>query len=55
MAAELLKDDAAKAKVVIEKFQPVYPSIKAYFEAVDQLMSDRDLVKYTENGAEVVF
>jgi len=55
MVAELLKDDAAKAKYVIENFKPVYPSIKAYFEAVDQLMSDRDLVKYTKNGAEVVF
>ena len=55
MAVELLKNGAARAKEVIEKFQPVYPSKAAYFEAVDQLMADRGLVTYTESGAEVNF
>ena len=55
MAVELLKKDAARARHVIETFQPVYPSKEAYFEAVDQLMSDRSLVKYTETGAEITF
>lgn len=55
MVAELLKDNAARAKVVIDNFKPVYPSIKAYFEAMDQLLTDRELVKYTETGAEIVF
>jgi len=52
---ELLKDNAAKAKHVIETFEPVYPSKAAYFEAVDKLMSDRNLVTYTEEGAQVVY
>jgi hypothetical protein len=55
MAVTLLKDDGARAKHVMETFQPVYPSKEAYFEAVNQLMSDRGLVTYTENGAEVQF
>lgn len=55
MAVELLKDDGARAKHVIDTFQPVYPSKAAYFEAVNQLMTDRGLVTYTENGAEVQF
>ena len=55
MAAELLKNNAEKARYVIDNFKPVYPSIKAYFEAVDQLMSDRSLVTYTDEGAQIVF
>jgi len=55
MVVELLKDNAAKAKHVIETFEPVYPSKAAYFEAVDKLMSDRNLVTYTEEGAQVVY
>lgn len=53
MAVELLKDNAARAKHVIANFKPVYPSKAAYFEAVDQLMADRGLITYTENGAQV--
>jgi len=55
MVVELLKDNAARAKHVIANFKPVYPSKEAYFEAVNQLMSDRSLVAYTETGAEVTF
>ena len=55
MAATLLKDNAARAKEVVETFQPVYPSKEAYFEAVNQLLSDRDLVVYNDAGAEVSF
>ena len=55
MAVELLKDGAKRARHVIDSFKPVYPSKAAYFEAVDQLMADRGLVRYTESGAEVQF
>ena len=55
MAVELLKNDAARAKHVIETFQPVYPSKEAYFEAVNQLMADKGLVTYTESGAEISY
>jgi len=52
---ELLKDNAARARQVIDTFQPVYPSMEAYFEAVNQLMSDRDLVTYTGSSATISF
>lgn len=55
MVRALLSDGAAKARRVIAEFKPVYPSIAAYFEAMDQLMSDRSLVRYTQQGAEVEF
>jgi hypothetical protein len=55
MVVELLKNDAARAKHVIETFQPVYPSKEAYFEAVNQLMADKGLVTYTESGAEISY
>ena len=55
MVVELLKNEAARAKHVIETFKPVYPSKAAYFEAVDQLMADKGLVTYTESGAEISF
>lgn len=55
MAVELLKDNAAQAKVVMERFRPVYPSKEAYFETMDQLLADRNLVEYTETGATVNF
>jgi len=55
MAVELLKDNAARARQVIDTFQPVYPSMEAYFEAVNQLMSDRDLVTYTGSSATISF
>lgn len=46
----LLKDHAAKAKSVIEKAHPVYPSFRAYFDAVDTFFMDRNLVAYDENN-----
>ena len=55
MAAELLKDNAARARQIIENFTPVYPTKADYFAAVDKFMRDIDLVSYTENGAEVQF
>jgi len=55
MVAELLKDNASRANYVIENFKPVYPSKEAYFEAVNQLLSDRSLITYTENGAQIAY
>jgi len=45
----LLKDNAAKAKSIIKKARPVYPSIRAYFEAVDKLSLKKDIISYGED------
>jgi len=55
MAVELLRDGAAKAKHVIADFRPRYPSKEAYFEAVDQFMTDRSLISYGDGTAKVQF
>ena len=46
----LLSNDAAAAKEIIDQYEPQYPSIKAYFEAINDLILDKDAVKYDENG-----
>ena len=46
----LLSNDAAAAKEIIANYQPQYPSIKAYFEAINDLILDKDAVKYDEAG-----
>jgi len=46
----LLSNDAAAAKEIIDNYEPQYPSIKAYFEAINDLILDKDAVKYDENG-----
>ncbi|MDO4487885.1 MAG: amidohydrolase [Eubacteriales bacterium] len=51
----LLENDAEKAREIKANAKPQFESIRAYFEAVDYFMADRDMVKYTENGAEVNF
>jgi len=42
----LLTDNAVRAKHVIENARPIYPSFREYFDAVDALFMDRDLVAY---------
>ena len=46
----LLCDGAAEAKSIIENYDPLYPSIKAYFESIDELIIDKDAVVYDEKG-----
>jgi hypothetical protein len=50
VADALLCGDAAEAKSIIENYKPMYPSIKAYFEAIDELIIDKDAVIYDEKG-----
>lgn len=54
VADALLCEDAAKAKEIVANYQAPYPSIQAYFEAVNQLILDKDAVVYDENGAATV-
>ena len=46
----LLSNDGAAAKEIIAGYKPQYPSIKAYFEAIDDFILDKDAVTYDENG-----
>lgn len=48
---KLLEKGAEKAKKIIADYVPVYPSIAAYFEAVDKLFLDKDAVIYHEDGS----
>ncbi len=43
-------DGGVKAKEIIDNYQPQYPSIQAYFEAIDHLILDKDAVRYDEQG-----
>ena len=46
----LLKADAEAAKKIVADYKPEYPSIAAYFEAVNQLILDKDAVVYDADG-----
>ncbi len=46
----LLRDDAIKAKEVIENAKPLYPSIQDYLSYMERLILDRDAVQYAQDG-----
>jgi len=46
----LLKDSAAAAKDVIDRFKPAYPSIKAYLKETDGIFLDCEAVTYDKDG-----
>jgi len=50
----LLSDNAKRANKVIEEFQPLYPSQKAYLEFMDTLATSGDRIEYeNENTAKI--
>ena len=52
----LLKDDGSAARKIVADYEPEYPSIPAYLEAINDLVLDLDAVVYDEDGnAEVRF
>ena len=51
VAEALLENDAAAAKEITANYKPEYPSIAAYFEAVNELILDKDAVIYNEDGS----
>lgn len=51
VADALLSDGASKAKSIIENYKPAYPSIKAYLEALDEFMLDKEAVCYHDDGS----
>lgn len=54
VADALLRDDATAARKIIADYQPQYPSIRAYLDAINELILDKDAVRYDENGNAVV-
>ena len=46
----LLKDGAKRAAEIKEEFVPTFPSIEAFFQAIDRLDMDKDAVIYNEDG-----
>ena len=50
----LLENDGKAAKEIIANYKPEYPSIKAFFEAIDSIILDKDAVKYDARGNAVV-
>ena len=53
MLTLLLKDNAVRAKKIIENFKPQFRSIREYLDYVDNMESSGDRITYTEAGAEV--
>ena len=46
----LLENEGSAAKKIVADYQPEYPSIKAYLEAIDEMVLDKDAVVYDEKG-----
>ena len=51
MAEALLENDGAAAREIVANYKPEYPSIAAYFEAINELILDKDAVIYNEDGS----
>ena len=47
----LLKDGAKRAAEIKEEFVPTFPSIEAFFQAIDRWDMDKDAVIYNEDGS----
>jgi hypothetical protein len=46
----LLSDGGSAAKKIVADYEPEYPSIRAYLDAIDQMVLDKDAVVYDEDG-----
>ena len=47
----LLRENAKRALEIKENFVPTFPSMEAFFAAIDRLDMDKDAVIYNENGS----
>jgi len=50
VAEALLENGGEAAKKIVADYEPEFPSIAAYFEAVNELILDKDAVTYDEEG-----
>ena len=55
LTRHLLENDAALARKVLAETKPIYATKADYFHMIDQLMADRELVRYDDNGATVIY
>lgn len=46
----LLCDEGSAAKKIVAAYKPEYPSVKAYLEAIDMMVLDKDAVVYDADG-----
>ena len=51
----LLENGAARAKDIADSYKPVFETKQAYFDFMDSVSRETDLVKYTGTGAEISF
>ena len=51
IADALLGDNAAAARKIIAGYQPAFPSIRAYLDAIDEIFLDKDAIIYVENDS----
>lgn len=51
IADALLGDNAAAARKIIAGYQPAFPSIRAYLDAIDEIFLDKDAISYGENDS----
>jgi amidohydrolase len=51
MVDELLKDNAATARLIVEKARPPYQSIRDYLAAIDKITNDLDAVVHAADGS----
>lgn len=49
----LLQDDAARAREILDKFTPAFPSARDYLNYIDALACRGERITYTEGGAEI--
>lgn len=50
VAVRLLENDGVEAKEIVEQYKPLYPSVAEYLSAIKDLILDRDVVEYSEDG-----
>lgn len=55
IACALLGGNASALKKISENYKPLFESRRAYFEFVDALYSDRELVTYDSDSAKIVW
>ena len=53
MIHTLLKDDAKRAKLIVDEFEPMFKTKEEFFSYIDSLESTGDRITYKDGGAEV--
>jgi hypothetical protein len=54
MLSLLLRDDAERAKKIVEEFKPQFESARAYLDYIDSLNCTGDRIEYGEGEAKII-